>query len=454
MRELPTYQPMDLTAEQAERMQDFRIPPEYIHSRKILEEAEGCHAQLKAALDCYDTVVTLALEEKILETRVALHNMCVLPMLGKVQALSAQCREEMPTVDVPYEHARGMLEETLYAAIKNATGTDHHVVNDIQGYDDEVALVVECLLNAEAQGHETHGVIRAMRYVEAILKGKLKPNAKVECSLEKHGMARFDGHGTFGQVAVQVATQHLLSQLAKPDIQTMTVTAFNMGHAGRLEFILRQIAEEGYQALGMFNVHGWGRTALPDCIDGHWGTNPIAIANSTGVGSPASVIDFATTAKPEGFVKVALQNGLLVPFGVLHTADGRPVMNPALLYAKEHGAFLAALGGEIAEYKGAALGMGIRDFVDGMNGKLPKKDEIMLGSNSLFLFAAKPAEQTHHIIGQHLEQVRTASTASGKPVRMPGEHGLAKLKEARRSALSIAQDTWNEFLQLHGRMRA
>lgn len=448
MRTLETYQPIALNSRQANQMKAFSYPDEYIRAQKLIERSTATKLKLQSALEGYEAVVDLAIITRAIGTRVAIHNMCVLPTLGQVQMFSEQCREEMPTVNVPYENARKMLEQILYAAIKKKKGKDHRKVNAIEGYKDEVALVVECLLNAEAQGHDTHGVIRMMRYVDAILNDKLKPDAEVECYFKEPGIARFDGHGAFGQVAVQMATQHLLAQLAKPGVHTMTVTAFNMGHAGRLEFILRQIAEAGYQALAMLNVQGWGRTALPDCIDGDWGTNPIAIANSTGVGKPASVIDFATTARPEGYVKVARQNGLLVPIGVLHTAEGKPVMDPALLYAKEHGALLAALGGDIAGYKGAALGMGIHDFVNGMNGKIPNMDEVMLGSNSLFLYATKPAKKTHAIVRRHLQRVRSSATASGKPVRMPGERGLSRLKKARRSTLSVAKGTWDEVQQL------
>ncbi len=291
-----------------------------------------------------------------------------------------------------------------------------------------------------------------MRYVEAILNGRIKPNAKVTMYEKRRGLARFDGHGAFGQVGAQMATQYLLEQMAKPNVHTMTVTAFNMGHAGRLEFILRQIADAGYLGLAMYNVQGWGRTGLPDCIEGDWGTNPFGIANSTGAGKRVSIIDFATTARPEGFVKVSLQNGLLVPIGVLVTADGIPVMDPALLYTEDHAALLEALGGAIARYKGAAFGMGVRDFVDGVNGHLPDKDKIMLGGNSLFLYAVKPGEHGHEIIDGHLRRVSKSKTASGEPVRMPGEHGYAALQKAKKSSISVAKGTVKDVVKLYEKM--
>jgi uncharacterized oxidoreductase len=61
------------------------------------------------------------------------------------------------------------------------------------------------------------------------------------------------------------------------------------------------------------------------------GTNPISYGIPTGYGQ-AIVVDYATSAAPEGKVRAALLKGEQLPSGWIVDAHGRPSTNPADLY--------------------------------------------------------------------------------------------------------------------------
>jgi len=383
--------------------------------------------------------------------QILLHNIARLPIIQLRQKLTEEARVNMPRTIVTYPEAKQKTEEILYAAIEKVTGKPHVNVNQIWGYDDEVALVVATLLDAEGQDHETHGISRILDYTPAVLDGKINPQGKVASVKESYGKLSFDGDGTFGQVAVQMALQGGLEYMSHLDDGSLVVVMRNAYHAGRIEWILRQAARAGYSSIAMFNVGG--RVAPePDGMEPRWGTNPIGFGVSTGIGEDGVVGDIATTARPEGWIRVAYLNGLSVPLDVLRTPDGTPVIEPDGAY-REKGLpdLLLPLGGEIAAHKGAVLGQMIDLFTDAASDR--KVGEPMLPKkNNLVLILNKDNEDVFVSMREKVSRIQSCKTASGNPVRIPGAVGLEKLGLAQVNGLNVAEEIWGQVDKLHSKL--
>lgn len=414
--------------------------------------ADDSNAPLETKLKATKEALTIV-EDRIAHSgseaeQILLHNIARLPVIQLRQKLTEEARINMPRTIVPYTDAEQKLQEILYAAIEKKTGSPHAPINEIHGYDDEVILVSATLLDGEGQDHETHGISRILDYTPAILDGRINPKGKVSPTEKTYGKLSFDGGGTFGQVAVQIALQGGLEYMRDLEAGALTVTMRNAYHAGRLEWILRQATKEGYSCLAMFNVGG--RVAPePDGMEPRWGTNPIGIGVSTGIGEDGVVGDIATTARPEGWIRVAYLNGLSIPLNVLRTPTGTPVIEADGLY-REQGLpdLLLPLGGEIAAHKGAVLGQQIDLFVDAVSGKkagTPTKPK----ENNLVLLLCKDNDATFGSTKEKVARIKSCKTASSNPVRIPGAVGLEKLKLAMTNGLTVAERTWEEVVKLH-----
>jgi uncharacterized oxidoreductase len=81
-------------------------------------------------------------------------------------------------------------------------------------------------------------------------------------------------------------------------------------------------------------------------------TNPVAIGVPRRAGTPAIVLDFATSKLAVGKVRVALNKGQTLPPDVLLDPAGRPTRDPAALFAQPNGALLP-----FGDHKGSGLAL-------------------------------------------------------------------------------------------------
>ncbi len=385
-----------------------------------------------------------------------LHNIAWLPLIQLRQQLAAQAFKEMPRTKVEYDEATQVINDILRAAIRKKTGSEHNPVNRIEGFADEVALVTACLLDAEGQEHATHGVSRILTYAQAILDGKIKTDGVVTLEHETPGKLSFNGGGTFGQVAVQMALQGALNNMdTLPDDSALMVTMKNASHAGRLEWILRQATRKGYHSFALFNVDGKGRTAPFGGAESRLGTNPIAMGVSTGIDQDGIVGDSATTAWAEGAVRIAYLNNLTVPLDVLTTPDGEPTIHPAGVY-KEGGPpdLLLPIGGDVAAYKGSVFGQMVKLLVDATSGRKAGNPVGTPGHNNLLLVLNKGDQSSFTTVADNAAYLRNCPPKPGHTVHLPGVGGLERLGLARQNGLKIATGTWEKVLELHRKVCA
>ncbi len=304
---------------------------------------------------------------------------------------------------------------------------------------DHAVTTAHRLVEADARGRSGHGLIRLGPYIGRIEAGGVKLQPDITVLRETPTSALIDGDNGLGQVVMTQATE-----LAFEKAQTSGMSwvgTVHSNHAGAAGLYPMLAAREGLIAMyfAVANANGmppWGgKEAL-------LGTNPIAIAIPAKDSSPF-LLDIATTMTSHGSIKVAAQNGEEMPVGWVIDSDGNPITDPN----RAHEGSLVPIGG----YKGSGLNIAIGLLAGAMNGAafldtvIDHRVETSEPTNSgqaLFVMRSdlfQPAEDTLASFASHLEILRTSSTPSGDPVRLPGDSAAAMEQESDRLGITISE---------------
>ena len=187
-------------------------------------------------------------------------------------------------------------------------------------------VVAKLLADANAVGHDSHGVIRIPQYISTIEKGEIVPHAEVEVVRQTTAAAVLDGHWGFGQVVMNQAVEMALERAGNCGVAAITVK--NSNHIGRLGSYVERIAEANMIGLLCANSHGAGASVAPwGGIAGRLATNPLAGGWPDGEGG-ALVLDITTSVVAEGKVRVKRNRGEPVPEGWIIDAAGQPSTDP------------------------------------------------------------------------------------------------------------------------------
>jgi uncharacterized oxidoreductase len=214
---------------------------------------------------------------------------------------------------------------------------------------EEAEEVAAHLLEANLQGHDSHGIMLLPRYVQHVREGKLVPNVAPRAERQDASLAVFDGGRGYGQRVGRIAMDWAIGAARANGMAVMGLK--DVHHLGRIGTYGEQAAAAGMISLHFVNgVSGPGAVAPFGGSDGRLSTNPVCIAIP---GDPPLVLDFATSAIALGKCRVAFNAGLPVPEGALVDAKGQPTTDPGVLYRDEPRGALRSFGA----HKGYGLAM-------------------------------------------------------------------------------------------------
>jgi uncharacterized oxidoreductase len=218
----------------------------------------------------------------------------------------------------------------------------------------------EGLVAASLSGHDSHGVVRVPRYLQAIADGHLDPQATPATLSETATTLVVDGRSGLGMV---IGRETMRRAIEKTQASGLTLVAIRTSfHLGRIGEWAEQCAEAGLVSLHFVNVLNVGGLVAPfGGKERRMSTNPFACGIPVAGGEPI-ILDMATSRIAEGKALVALNAGKHVPEGALIDAQGRPSRNPADLYGPPQGALL-----HFGEHKGYGLAL-ICDLLAGALG--------------------------------------------------------------------------------------
>lgn len=317
---------------------------------------------------------------------------------------------------------------------------------------DDAECVATELSRANAAGHDSHGVMRLMQYVDMIDDGFVKPGATIEVLRQGPSFTLLDAHFNFGQVAATRALELGLEQARTAG--TATVMVRNCNHVGRLGSYSKQAAEQGFGSMMAVNAPGPGGVAPFGGIERRLGTNPISM--SAPWGSEAFVLDMTTSATAEGKVRVALQKGEQVPEGWIIDGEGNPTTDPARLY---DGGALLPLGGPLG-FKGYGMSVMIDVFGGMLSGSGICRDDLPRGANGVWMYFVDVNQfldraEFDALVERYVESIRSTKKQPGvTEILLPGEIELRREKDRLEKGVEVPDETWRQINELATRIGA
>lgn len=311
-------------------------------------------------------------------------------------------------------------------------------------------LVSRSLVLNNLVGHDSHGVIRIPSYVNMVQKGKIKPDAKIEIIKETTVTAILDGNWGFGQVIGKHGMNFAIEKAERNNIGIVCLIHCN--HLGRLGEYAMMAAEKNLIGMAVCNSGPPGGLVVP-----YGGRDPVLSTNPISFAVPARemdtfLLDFATSQRAEGKIRVAYNKGENVPEGWIIDEEGRPTTDPKDFYdrvGKEirfRGAILP-----FGEYKGYGLSM----LVDILGGALSGAGVTSLpeyqGGNGAFMLALniegfRPLEEFLDTMDRFLKRVKSVTPAPGfDEVLFPGEPEFKTKAKREKEGINISQKTWKDI---------
>jgi uncharacterized oxidoreductase len=317
-------------------------------------------------------------------------------------------------------------------------------------------LVANHLVEANAIGHDSHGVLRVPQYCRAIECGELVPNASPVLIRETPAGAVMDGRQSFGQVAVAAAMKLTIEKARHNSVAAVTLR--NCYHSGRLGAYSTLAADAGMIGIVMVNAGGGGQSVAPFGGSARrLATNPFSIAAPT-AGEFPLVLDIATSMAPEGKIRDYSLRSEKLPEGWIVNANGRPSCDPDEFYGPPVGSLLP-LGGQ-AGHKGFGLALMIDVLAGGLSGAGCCRDEVVPARDGVLLIALDVkqfSDETHFYdqVRQMIAYVKSCPPAPGfVEVFVPGEIEFREAQKRRRLGIHVDESIWQQIEFFAGRADA
>ena len=318
----------------------------------------------------------------------------------------------------------------------------------------EAARIGHHLLSANLAGHDSHGVIRAPRYVQWLQGGLVRAGQTLTVVTETATHAVVDGNRGFGQTVGPLAVDLGIGKARAAGLAVVCLR--NAGHIGRIGDWAERAAAVGLVSIHLVNV-GLGEVVAPfGGVDRRFGTNPLCIGVPQD-DAPPLLLDFATSMVAEGKVLVASNGGKPIPPDALISPDGVTSGDPEVLYGPISGTHVRdpGLGAGALRTFGDHKGSGIAFMCEilagcftgsATAGPLPggQRGGIVNGMLSIYLdpghFGAAGFADTARQYAEYVRASRPANPA--RPVLVPGDAEHATRTARLRDGVPLQVETW------------
>lgn len=310
---------------------------------------------------------------------------------------------------------------------------------------DIAARVAESLVLSNLSGHDSHGAIRVIQYLQQIANREIVPDARPDIAQETETTLQVDGHYGFGQVVAQFGMARLIEKAQAHHLAAGVLSRSH--HIGRLGEYAEQAAAAGCFGLLVANANmddKPGPVAPFGGAERLFSTDPIAFAFPAGK-RPPIVVDFATSVVAEGKLRVARQRGKTVPVGWLIDRQGNPSTQPdgyydggALLPFGGHKGYGLAFLGEVLG--GALSGTG----TPGRFGPYYGNGVWMMAMNLAAFQPLTEFTEAMDLLGDRIKQVRPLPGVT--EVLVPGEPEARARQQRQQDGIFIEEATWDAIV--------
>lgn len=317
--------------------------------------------------------------------------------------------------------------------------------------EEEASTVAGYLITANLAGHDSHGILQLLGYVDRIKKGHIVPGAAFEITNETPTTATINGNWGFG-MAVQTRATRLAIEKAKKNMIAAVTVAFQ-SHVGLLGTYTLMAAAEGMIGM-MYCDSGRGpKQVVPfGGRDARLGTNPICMALPSNLDAPIYT-DAATSQVAAGKVALYRSRQKPVPSGWVVDKEGNPSTDPEAYFA---GGALMPMGGADSGHKGYGLATMVDVFAGILTGLGWGEDpQARHNDGSLFIAinvaAFRPIETFKEDVTGFARYLKSSRPAEGfKEVMYPGEIESRSRAERLQTGVPVEDGTWAGLAKLAG----
>ncbi|PLZ01387.1 dehydrogenase [Burkholderia sp. WAC0059] len=305
-------------------------------------------------------------------------------------------------------------------------------------------IQADLLVEAEARGRSSHGLLRLPRVVERIRNGVADPRTRGAATWRGDALLCVDGERGLGPVVAFAALDQIAERARRTGVAAAAIHHNN--HLGMLALYAERIAEQGQVLLAMTTsealVHPWGgRRAM-------LGTNPVAI------GVPASpvpfVLDMATSLVSMGQIHDHAHRQRPLPPGWALDELGDPTTDAA---RAKHGA-IAPFGGA----KGYALGLAFEVMIASLTASAlgtqvqgTLDSTLACNKGDVFIVMEPAPGGVGDAISAYLDAIRSCASADPDvPVAVPGDRALRCRARSIDEGMLIAAQVWDRIRSLAG----
>lgn len=313
---------------------------------------------------------------------------------------------------------------------------------------EEAQTVADHLVAASLSGHDSHGVIRIMRYHLWIAAGVIRPATALTTVWESGPLLQLDGQDGMGQWLAREATAMGIEKARDQGIGLVALR--RAGHIGRIGTYAEQACAAGMASIQFCNVNGSLLVAPFGTARRCAGTNPVAVGIPN-AGGDDFILDLATSLVAEGKALVAGTGGAALPGDALVDAEGRTTGDPRVLYGDSLDSAnpdpLAGPGAlrAMGDHKGSGLALACELLAGALTGNGANgPGEQRFGNGLLSIILDPQTFDDRGLFGRevadYLDFVQTSPPAAGvEKVLIPGDKERALRAERTANGLPMPE---------------
>lgn len=311
---------------------------------------------------------------------------------------------------------------------------------------EEAMIVADHLVEASMRGHDSHGVVRIMRYVQWLGTGQINANRQIKVLSDMGNIIHLDGQSGMGQ---KLALEAMTLGIERARVHGTAIIAMRRaGHIGRLGAYAEQACAAGFVSVQFANVGGSRIVAPFGSAEPNCSTAPIAI----GVPNPGGddfILDFATSIVAEGKALVAARGGKPIPDDALISEDGRRSGDPRDLYGDTISTAVpnprAGTGAlrTMGEHKGSGLALACELLAGAMtgNGTNGPGDAVFGNGQVIIVIDPKRLDDQQGFgaaVAEYIAHVQASRPEMGVDrVLIPGDPERLRRSDALRNGMNV-----------------
>jgi ureidoglycolate dehydrogenase (NAD+) len=300
---------------------------------------------------------------------------------------------------------------------------------------DDAATLARVLVWANLRGVDSHGVSRALRYVELCEKGEANRTPEIAVSHPRPAVLAVEADRAPGPVALEAAMRAAIETARETGVAWAGVRATTL--TGAIGYYTSLAAEAGMIGIGI--VAGMPNMAYEGAKGAAVATSPLSIAVPSAK-HPTVLLDMATAVIALGKIRQYKNRGEQLPEGVAATKEGEPTTDPELA------AVPLPLGGA----KGSGMSLAFELLTSVLTGNAivsgfhsgDKRHRQNAALVALDVEAFTPLDAFRSAVDATLDTLK----GLGEDVRFPGERGAAVEAERRANGIPVPKKLW-ETLQ-------